>query len=79
LLNSISKQNIFAQEICHLFLDIPLYHSSRPFVSLNFNKIELRWICGTGSGSNGKEFIAIDDTGRTNQSFLKNTGIDLMN
>ncbi|CAG8559029.1 9051_t:CDS:10, partial [Scutellospora calospora] len=33
-----NKRDISAQETCHLLLGIPLYHSSRTFVSLNINK-----------------------------------------
>ncbi|PKK68501.1 hypothetical protein RhiirC2_782199 [Rhizophagus irregularis] len=71
LFNSVSERDITAQETCHLLLGIPLYYSSRPFVSLNLNEIGPRWIHGTGSGPNGEEFTTIDDVGRTNQSPLR--------
>src|SRR4051812_32902524 len=38
LLHSVAERDISAQETCHLLLGIPLYHSSRSFVSLNLNK-----------------------------------------
>jgi hypothetical protein len=70
LLNSVSERDISAQETCHLLLGLLLYHSSRTFVFLNLNEISPRWICGTGSGSNGKELF-INDARCTNQSPLK--------
>jgi hypothetical protein len=79
LLNSVSERDISAQETCHLLLRILLYHSSRLFVTLNLNEEGPRWIRSTGSGLNDEEFTAINNAGRTNQSPLKNTGIDLMN
>ncbi len=38
ILSSVAERDISAQETCHLILGIPLYHSSRSFVSLNLNK-----------------------------------------
>ena len=35
LLSSVSERDISAQETCYILLGIPLYHSSRVFVSLN--------------------------------------------
>lgn len=49
LLNSIAERDISAQETSHLLLSIPLYHSSRSFVSLNLNEQSPRWVRGTGS------------------------------
>ena len=71
LLNSVSERDISVQETCHLLLSIPLYHSSRTFVSLNLNEKVPRWIHGIGSRPNGEEFTAINDAGRTNHSPLK--------
>ena len=70
LLNSVSERDISAQETCHLLLGLPLYHSSRTFVSLNLNEVGPRWIRGTGSGPNGEELFT-NDAGRTNQSPLE--------
>ncbi|GBB88856.1 hypothetical protein RclHR1_15480005 [Rhizophagus clarus] len=67
LFNSVSEQDILAQETCHLLLDISLYHSSRSFVSLNLSDVRPRQIRGTGSGPNRERFTAIDDAGRTNK------------
>lgn len=38
ILHSVAEKDILAQEICHLVLSLPLYHSSRTFVTLNLNK-----------------------------------------
>jgi hypothetical protein len=65
LLNSISERDISAQEASHLIQSLPLYHSSRTFVSLNINEEGLRWIRGTGSRDN------IEESGRTTQLALK--------
>ena len=45
IFNSVAERNISSQETCHLLLSIPLYHSSRTFVSLNINEEAARWIC----------------------------------
>lgn len=37
LLHTVAERDISAQETCHLLLEIPMYHSSRTFVSLNLN------------------------------------------
>jgi len=71
LLSSIAERDISAQETCHLLLGIPLYHSSRQFVTLNLNEQAVRWIRGTGSSDNNDEFNSINDAGRTTQSPLK--------
>ncbi len=42
LLSSVAERDISAQETCHLLLGIPLYHSSRSFVSLNVNEESAR-------------------------------------
>src|SRR6266498_886590 len=70
LINSIAERDISAQETCHLFLGISLYHSSRVFVSLNINKIAPRWLHGTGSNEDGEEFGSLNDSGRTTKSAL---------
>jgi ATP-dependent DNA helicase PIF1 len=57
LLQSISERDISAQETSHLLLGIPLYHSSRSFVSLNLNREAPR--------------VLGNDTGRTTKSALK--------
>jgi hypothetical protein len=61
LLNSVAEQYISIQETCHLLFGISLYHSSRPFVSLNLNEQAPRWICGTGSNDNSEECNLIND------------------
>lgn len=71
LLSSVAERDISAQETCHLLLGISLYHSSRPFVTLNLNEQAPRWIRGTGSSDNNKEFNSINDAERTAQSPLK--------
>ncbi|PKK67779.1 hypothetical protein RhiirC2_663004 [Rhizophagus irregularis] len=38
LLQTVAERDISAQETCHLLLGIPLYHSSRKFVTLNLNR-----------------------------------------
>ena len=53
--------------MAHLLLRIPLFHSSRSFVTLNLNKETLRWIRGTRSS----ECIS-DEVGHTGQSPLQN-------
>ena len=67
LLQTVAERDISAQETCHLLLGIPLYHSSRTFVSLNLNKETPRWISGTGKS---EEFLTTD-SGRTDQSPLE--------
>jgi ATP-dependent DNA helicase PIF1 len=64
LLHSVAERDISAQETCHLLLGIPLYHSSRTFVSLNLNQEAPRWVRGTG-----EEFTT--DSGQTEKSPLK--------
>ncbi|CAG8821888.1 19167_t:CDS:1, partial [Cetraspora pellucida] len=70
LLRSVAEHDISAQETCHLLLEIPLYHSSRSFVSLNLNKEAPRWLRGTGSSENEAN-VRIKDVGRTVKSPLK--------
>ncbi len=70
LINSVVERNISAQETCHLLLGIPLYHSSRVFVSLNINEVAPRWLRGTGSNEDGEEFGSLNDSGRTTKSAL---------
>jgi len=65
LLSSVAERDISAQETCHLLLGIPLYHSSRAFISLNVNEDVPRWIRGTGDSG-----MMINDAGRTTQSPL---------
>lgn len=76
LLTSVTERDISAQETCHLLLGIPLYHSSRTFVTLNLSEETWRWICGTGNNEDGNELSQIKGAGRTTKSHLKNTGID---
>jgi len=71
LLSSVAERDISAQETCHLLLSIPLYHSSRPFVSLNLSEEAARWIRGTGRREDGEDFTTIEDAGRTTNSPLK--------
>ena len=68
LVHSVVKRDISAQETCHILLDISLYYSSQPFVSLNLNKEAPRWICDTGE--NG-DFFPTDESGWTEKSPLK--------
>lgn len=65
LLNSVAERDISAQETSHLLLSIPLYHSSRSFVSLNLNEQAPRWVCGTGNSDETS-----DDVGQTAPSPL---------
>src|SRR6266496_410904 len=55
LLHTVAERDFSAQETCHLLLSIPLYHSSRQFVTLNLNKETSRWICRTGTNEDGDE------------------------
>ena len=64
MLKSIAERDISAQETCHLLLGIPLYHSSRSFVSLNINAETARWVQGSGGESN-------KEGGHTTKSILK--------
>ena len=70
LLNSVAEWDISSQETCHLLLSIPLFHSSRTFISLNVNEEVARWICETGRWDNTYEFSTGDD-GNTTQSPLE--------
>ena len=70
LLNSISERDISAQETCHLLLSIPLYHSSRTFVSLNLKDEAARWIRGTGSRNNEEGFTNVRNAGHTAKSAI---------
>src|SRR5205085_1455743 len=38
LIHTVGERDFSSQETCHLLLQLPLYHSSRNFVSLNLNK-----------------------------------------
>src|SRR5207253_5886014 len=67
LLHSVAERDMSAQEMCHILLGIPLYHSSRQFVSLNLNKETPRWVRDTGKS----EEFRIKDSGRTEKSPLK--------
>ena len=71
LLNSVSERDISVQETCHILLGIPLYHSSRNFITLNLNEEGARWIRGTGCRPNDEDFTKINEAGRTNKSPLK--------
>ena len=42
LIHTVGECDFLAQETCHLLLQLPLYHSSQNFVSLNLNK-EANW------------------------------------
>ncbi|GBC15565.1 ATP-dependent DNA helicase PIF1 [Rhizophagus irregularis DAOM 181602=DAOM 197198] len=70
LLHTVAERDISAQETCHLLLNIPLYHSSRRFVTLNLNKLTHRWLCGTGD-NNEESFLADSEVGQTVQSPLQ--------
>ncbi|CAG8622461.1 21469_t:CDS:2 [Cetraspora pellucida] len=70
LLHTIAERDISAQETCHLLLSIPLYHSSRRFVTLNLNKEAPRWLYGTGY-TNEENFSVNSEVGRTVQSPLQ--------
>jgi hypothetical protein len=70
ILSSVAERDISAQETCHLILGIPLYHSSRTFITLNLNKEVPQWVCSTGN-IEGEGFVARNDVGRTAQSPLK--------
>ena len=71
LLTSVAERDISAQETCHLILSIPLYHSSRTFITLNISEETWRWIRGTGNNEDGNELSRINNAGRTTQSHLK--------
>ncbi|CAG8502458.1 12012_t:CDS:2, partial [Cetraspora pellucida] len=70
LLHSVAECDISAQETCHLLLGIPLYHSSRSFVTLNLNKEAPRWLHGTGSRE-GNESIIVSNARWTAKSPVK--------
>ncbi len=72
LLHSVSERDISAQETTHLLLGIPLYHSSRLFISLNLNKEAPRWLRGTGGNEEGVGTSLGNDVGHTGKSPLKN-------
>ncbi len=42
LIHTVGERDFSAQETCYLLLQLPLYHSSQNFVSLNLNK-EANW------------------------------------
>jgi ATP-dependent DNA helicase PIF1 len=67
LLHTVAERDISAQETCHLLLELPLYRSSRQFVSLNLNKNAHRWICGSGTSP----FSSDEDVSMTVQSPLQ--------
>ena len=71
LLNSVAERDISSQETCHLLLSIPLFHSSRTFISLNVNEEVARWICETGRRDNTYEFSTGDDENTTQSSLEK--------
>src|SRR5437016_10845800 len=71
LLSSVAERDISAQETCHLLLGIPLYRSSRQYVSLNLNEETIRWIQGTGYSGNDEKPTMTNEKGRTSQSPLK--------
>ncbi len=68
LLHSVGEQDISAQEIYHILLSLPLYHSSCQFVFLNINKEAPRWIRGIGEGE--ESFTIDDELGWTEKSPL---------
>src|SRR2546430_11232441 len=70
LLTSITERDISAQETCHLLLSIPLYHSSRSYVSLNLNDEAVRWVVGTGSNKVGIAYSTINEARRISKSPL---------
>lgn len=70
LLRSVAERDFSAQETCHLLVGIPLYHSSRSFVSLNLNKEAPRWLRGTGNNESNV-LNETEDTGRTTRSPLE--------
>jgi len=70
LISSVAKKDISAQEICHLLLNISLYHSSRLYVSLNLNDEAARWIVRTGSNEDDRDYSTINEVGRTSRSPL---------
>jgi len=70
LLQTVAERDISAQETCHLLLGLPLYHSSRQFVSLNLNKQTPRWICGSGN-ENDQSFSSNGEVGQTVKSPLQ--------
>src|SRR2546421_18485 len=75
LLSSVSERDISAQETCHILLGIPLYHSSRAFVSLNVMEESARWVQGLGinreEGQSSQSSRVTGEEGRTTQSALK--------
>ena len=72
LLHSVFERDISAQETAHLLLGIPLYHSSRSFITLNLNKEAPRWLRGTGNREGYEGTGLNDDVGHTGPSPLKN-------
>ena len=71
LLSSVAERDMSAQETSHLLLGLPLYHSSRTFVSLNLSTESARWIRDIGRGGDGQDFATIKDVGCTTQSPLQ--------
>src|SRR5947208_15174026 len=70
LLHTVAERDISAQETCHLLLGLPLYHSSRQFVSLNLNKQTPRWLYGSGNENEGS-FSVNGEVGLTVRSPFK--------
>jgi hypothetical protein len=60
LLNSVAKRDILAQEMSYLPLNIPFYHTSWTFVTLNIKEKVARWICGMSRQDNVDEFTSVD-------------------
>ncbi|RGB39424.1 hypothetical protein C1646_754472 [Rhizophagus diaphanus] len=71
LLNSITERDISAQEICHLLLGIPLYHSSQQYILLNINEEAPRCVQGTGSRGIVEDSTTIKEGARTTRSPLR--------
>ena len=69
LLQTVAERDITAQETCHLLLSLPLYHSSRQFVTINLNKEAPRWLRGTGTVDNFSQ--SDEEVGQTVHSPLQ--------
>lgn len=72
LLHTVTERDISAQETCHLLLGIPLYHSSRRFVTLNLNNDTLRYLNSTRCfGDEQADAFEVSNSGRIVKSSLQ--------
>ncbi|PKY36130.1 hypothetical protein RhiirB3_458091 [Rhizophagus irregularis] len=67
LIHTVGERDYSAQEICHLLLQLPLYHCSRNFVCLNLNKKTNRWLRDSERNMNNEN----NETKKTDPSPLQ--------